>query len=217
MKELAEKVIEKLSGDEKEDLLFMLLYGSSVKGRGRDYDLILVFKKHHDVRGEFDELDVRYSITKDKLKQIIQTSISMYSVLNDEDAHKVIHGEQSFKKFKKEFIDEFKPSFKTYKRFMLRKNKRETLINGLKERKGERATIWAFHSIRSLLQLIYLKKKNRVTRDMKELIRLVEKKDSKLIKELFKKFKKRKGLDKDEKDLLIKLTKKLIQDVRKLK
>lgn len=214
---LAEKVIKRLSDDEKKDLLFIILYGSSVKGRGRDNDLIMVFKEQHDVRGEFDELDVRYSITKNKLKQVVQTSISMYSVLSDEDAHKVIHGEQSFKRFKEEFLDDFEPSFKTYKRFMLRKNKREILIKGLEERRGERATIWAFHSIRSLLQLIYLKKQGRVTRDMKELIKVVEKEDSELLKGLLKKFKKRRGLKKGEKELLINLTKKLIQDVRKLK
>lgn len=195
MEDLAKKVINKLSNEEKEDLLFIILYGSSVEREGRDYDLIIVFGDQHGVRGEInDDVDVRYSVSEKKLRQIVQTSINMYSILTEEDAHKVIYGEKAFTKFKESFLDSFKPSFKDYKRLMLRKGKLETLIKGLKEREGERATIWAFHSIRSLLQLIYLKKKNKVTRDMERLVIVVKKSDRGFLKTLKDKFENKEAL-----------------------
>lgn len=207
------------------NLAFVLLYGSRVEGHcveGSDYDLIVVLKEKKELDEKFIEemkkrkIDIVYWIDIDSLKDKIRRSISMYSVLKNK-THEVIYSTDDYNKIMK-FVNEHVPDIKLYKKGLL--NKREFLINALKEREGRKAGVWAYHSIRSLLQVISLSE-GILTRDMLTLINflkeeeLMEKEEIEFLEKLTSKVAKREKIDEKEKKVAENILRRLYKILEK--
>lgn len=198
----------------QKELIAIILYGSRATGfstEESDYDLIIIFKNPmirphlQNFKNRYSKagVDIVYWISQEELILKLNSSISLYNTLINDSQHIILYKTKTYDRIKK-LLKTIRPTKKLYKEYI--KKKKTFLIKSLTEREGTDATKWAYHTIRSLLQLIVLMEKNAYSGDIKLLLKHCKKitqENKRLIELIIRKNENKAGISEKEKQEVI--------------